>query len=162
MTKNELLESIRVSRAALTAVLESVPPARRNESGVCGAWSVKDVLVHLTYWEGQLVTLLFQLRNGAPLSGAQFSGKSIDEINTAWYQQGRSRAWEPAWNDFIGLGVQIPRRVNEFSEAELNSPKLHPKLRGQPLSAWIRGYGCEHEDEHRAAIEVWLKATHPS
>jgi hypothetical protein len=159
MTKNELLDRIRVSREALLKTLESVPPERRDEPGVSGDWTVKDILVHLTYWEGQLVTLLYQLRNGAPPATIHFSGKNVDQVNADWFQQGRSRAWEAAWSDFAGLGKQLPRRVGEFSDAELSSPRFHPRLRGQPLAAWIASDSYEHEDEHRAAIEAWLNRT---
>jgi hypothetical protein len=157
MTKTELLESMRASRDALVKILESVPPERRDEPGVSGDWSVKDILVHLTYWEGQLVTLLFQLRSGAAPATVHFGGKDVDAINTAWFQQGRARAWEAAWRDFIGLGTQLPRRVDEFSQAELTTVKFHPKLKGLPLTQWIASDSFEHEDEHRAAIENWLK-----
>ena len=156
MTKNQLLEKIRASRQALTAVLESVPPERRDEPGVSGDWSVKDILVHLTYWEGQLVTLLFQLRGGSAPATVHFSGKDLEEINAAWFRQGRERTWEQAWRDFTGLGAQIPRRVGEFSDAELSTVKLHPKLRGRSLTVWIASDSYEHEDEHRETIQIWL------
>jgi uncharacterized damage-inducible protein DinB len=157
MTKNELLEKIRASREALRAVLESVPPERRDEPGVSGGWSVKDILVHLTYWEGQLVTMLFQLRSGAAPTTVQFGAKDVEQINAAWFEQGRSRAWDLAWRDFISLGTQLPRRVAEFSDAELTTAKFHPKLKGLALTAWIASDSYEHEDEHRSAIEQWLK-----
>jgi len=157
MTQIELLEKIRLSRQSLVAVLETVPFERRDEPGVSGEWSVKDILVHLTYWEGQLVTLLFQLRSGAPPSTVHFGTRDVEEVNAAWFQQGRSRLWEMAWRDFTGLGTQLPRRVQEFNDAELNSTRFHPKLKGQPLSEWIASDSYEHEDEHRAAIEHWLK-----
>ena len=157
MTKNELLEKIRASREALQAVLESVPPERRDQAGVSGEWSVKDILVHLNFWEGQLVTMLFQLRGGAAPTTVQFGSKDVEQINAAWFQQGRERAWDAAWSDFLGLGKQIPRRVGEFSEDELNTVKLHPKLRGLSLARWIASDSYEHEDEHRAAIEAWLQ-----
>jgi hypothetical protein len=157
MTKTELLEKIRASRAALLTVLESVPPERREEAGVSGDWSVKDILVHMTYWEGQLVTMLFQLRSGAAPTTVQFGGKDVEQINAAWFQQGRSRPWDLALRDFTGLGTQIPRRVAEFSDAELNTVKFHSKLRGIALTAWIASGSFEHEDEHRAAIQAWLE-----
>lgn len=157
MTKTELLEKIRISRAALLETIEKVPVERRDEPGVSGDWSVKDILVHLTGWEGQLVTLLYQLRSGAPLTAVHFSGKDVESVNAGWFKQGRARSWEAAWQDLLGLGTQIPRRVNEFSDAELNSVKLNPKLRGKALWEWIAADSFEHEDEHRAAIEAWLK-----
>jgi hypothetical protein len=156
MSKDELLQKIRDSRQALLETLEKVPPDRRTEPFPDGGWSVKDTLVHLNYWEGQLVTMLFQLRSGAPPTTLQFSGKNVDEINTAWFQQGKTRSWEMAWHDFNGIFNQILRRVGAFSDSELNRPSFHPRLKDRPLWDWIAGDSFEHEDEHRATIESWL------
>jgi hypothetical protein len=156
MTKDELLQKINASRQALLATLEKVPPERRAEPFSEGGWSVKDILVHLNYWEGQLVTMLFQLRSGATPTTLHFSGKNVDEINAAWFLQGKTRSWEMAWSDFNGILNQLLRRVGEFSDIELNRPSFHPRLKDRPLWEWIVGDSFEHEDEHRAAIQEWL------
>jgi hypothetical protein len=156
MKKDECLQKIRASRQALVAVLESVPEERRTEPGLAGGWSVKDSLVHLTYWEGHLVTMLFQLRAGAPLGTVHFSNRSVDEINADWFEKGKNRAWEMAWSDFNGLAKQIERRISDFDERELNNLRLNPKLDGKPLWEWIANDTFLHEDEHREAIQAWL------
>lgn len=157
MKKADLLEKIRASRQALLETLEKVPDERRAEPGLAGGWSVKDTLVHLTYWEGQLVTLLFQLRSGSQPTTLHFSGRDVDEINAAWFEQGQGRAWEQAWSDFQGLGIQLPRRVAAFNDEELNQAGTFKRLGTRPLWDWIVGDSSDHEDEHRAAIEAWLK-----
>lgn len=162
MTKNELLQKINVSRQALLETIDKVPLERRAEPLSDGGWSLKDHLVHLNYWEGQLVTMLFQLRSGAAPTTAHFSGKNIDEINASWYLQGKDRSWEMAWNDFNGILIQILRRAGAFSESELSRPAFHPRLKNRPLWEWIAGDSFEHEDEHHATIEEWLSAAPPN
>lgn len=156
MKKDVCLEKIRASRQALVTVLESVPVERREEAGLAGGWSVKDSLVHLTFWEGQLVTMLFQLRSGAPPSTVHFSGRSVDEINADWLAKSKTRAWEMAWSDFTGLAKQLERRIGDFEDRELNNSRFNPKLKGRPLIDWIISDTYEHEDEHREAIQAWL------
>lgn len=158
MNKDECLQKIRASRLALLAVLESVPEDRRDEAGLAGGWSVKDSLVHLTYWEGHLVTMLFQLRSGAPLSTVHFSNRSVDEINADWFTKGKVRDWEMAWSDFNGLEKQIVRRIDAFTDRELNNPRLNPKLDGKPLWEWIASDTFQHEDEHLEVIQAWLSS----
>jgi hypothetical protein len=157
MNKDELLQKIRAAHQELLAVLESVPAERRDEAGLAGGWSVKDSLVHITFWQGQMVMTLFQLRAGTTLSAMHFTNRTVDEINADWLLKGKSRAWEYAWNDFIGLGKQMERRINEFNDAELNNPRLNPKLEGKPLWEWIADDTYGHEDEHREAILAWLR-----
>jgi len=156
MTKDELLQKIQDSRQALLETIEKVPAERRAEPFSVGGWSLKDTIVHLNFWEGQLVTMLFQLRSGAAPTTLHFSGKNVDEINAAWFLQGKSRDWEMAWSDFNGLLNQLTRRAGAFSDSELNRPSFHPRLKNRPLYDWIAGDSFEHEDEHRAAIEDWL------
>ena len=157
MKKDELLEKNRAARQALLAVLESVPAARREEPSLEGGWSVKDSLVHITFWQGQMVMTLFQLRAGAPLSAVHFTPRSVDEINADWLAKGKTRAWDMAWADYLGLGKQMERRINEFDDRELNNPRLNPKLEGKPLWDWIANDTFRHEDEHRETILAWLQ-----
>ena len=156
MSKDELLRKIKDSRLALLDTLAKVPPERVSEPALAGDWSVKDVVVHLNYWEGQLITMLFQLRSGTAPATAHFSGKAVDELNAAWFLQGKGRSWEMAWSDFNAIPTQLLRRAAAFTEADLNRPAFHPRLGKRPLWDWIAGGTYLHEDEHRAAIERWL------
>ena len=157
MNKDELLDAIRAARKAMVETIELIPAERRGEPGLAGGWSVKDSIVHINYWEGQLVTMLYQLRAGAVPTTVHFTDKTVDEINASWFAQGKTRSWDMAWADFNGLGGQILRRVGEFKDRELNDPTFHPKLEGIPLYEWIGNDSYGHENEHRAAIEAWLK-----
>jgi hypothetical protein len=157
VSQEELLEKIRASRQSLLAVLERIPPAERELPGACGEWSVKDAIVHLNYWEGETVTMLYQLRQRAPLSTVHFTHPVVDEVNQRWHLLGKDRSWERAWADFQGIHAQMLRRVASFSEGELNRPDLHPKLEKTPLWHWIARDTYQHEDEHSAILEAWLK-----
>ena len=116
--------------------------------------------MHLNFWGGQLVTLLYQLRTGAPLTTISVaSNLDVEAINRHWFEQGKDRPWELVWTDFNGLHNQTLRRVAEFNDAELNNPRLHPKLRGKPLWRWIAADTYEHDAEHTRAIRAWLNLT---
>ena len=138
-------------------VLEQIPPAERDLPGAMGEWSVKDTIVHINYWGGQLVTLLYQVRNGLPLTTVSVDPNlDVEAVNQRWHAMGKDRAWEAAWNDFNGIHKQLLRRVGEFSDEELNALNLHPKLRNRPLWEWITADSYDHDEEHAAAIRAWL------
>ncbi len=158
MNKDELFQKIQESRQALLAAIERVPAERRVEPVLDGGWSIKDAIVHLNYWEGQLVTMLYQLRSGAAPTTQHFSGRDVDEINAGWFAQGKSRSWEMAWSDFTAIPTQLQRRIAAFSDTELHQPSFHPRLKNRPLIDWIVCDSFEHEDEHRAAIVAWIEA----
>ena len=157
MDKSELLETLEDSHQELIEMLEDLPEATLLESGVEGDWSIKDILAHLTYWEGQLVTLLFQAKSGMPQpSTVHFGSESLDETNARWHQQSQDRSLEIIWSDFIGVRKQTIRRVSAFSEQELQDPQRYAWLGGKPLWMWIVNDSVEHEEDHEDAIREWL------
>jgi hypothetical protein len=50
-TKTEFLERIRTSREKLDRVVGLIDPLFMTAPGVCGDWSVKDILAHITWQE---------------------------------------------------------------------------------------------------------------
>lgn len=157
MNKSELLETLEDSHQELVEMLENLPEATLLEGGVNGSWSIKDILAHLTYWEGQLVTLLFQAKSGAPKPGTvHFGSESVDAINERWHTQGQGRSLEMIWSDFIGVRKQTIRRVSAFSDTDLQDPQRYPWLSGKPLWMWVVNDTIEHEEEHADDIREWL------
>lgn len=156
MTKTELLSKITQSRQELLHLLASIPREDWTLPGACGdEWSVKDVLVHLNFWQGQLVTFLYQLRQGIEPTTVQVTSPNVDEQNARWYQAGKDRDLDLVWTDFTGLHQQLIRRISAFSEAELNNPKFNPKLHGEPILKWIIMDTYGHEEEHMEVLRRW-------
>lgn len=158
MDKTELLEALEDGRQEMIDLIEGLPDEVLIEPGVVGDWSIKDILAHLTFWEGQIVTLLFQAKSGMPKpTTAHFGKESVDEINKRWYEAGKERVLDIVWQDWTGVRKQTIRRVSEFSDKDLNDPQSFPWLQGVPLHQWILNDSAEHEDEHAGQISDWLE-----
>ena len=158
MTRDELISRIIAGRKVLLDVLEQIPAEKRDLAGAMGDWSVKDTIVHINYWGGQLVTLLYQVRNDLPVTTISADPKlDVEEMNQRWHAQGKDRDWEAAWSDFNGIHKQVLRRVNEFSDEELNAVDLNPKLRKRPLWDWIQSDTYDHDEEHAKALKEWVE-----
>ena len=158
MKKDELIARIQSTRKQLLDILTSIPPECREVPGATGEWSVKDVIVHLNYWGSMHVTMLFQVRQGVAPTTVHFDpALDVEALNRRWYEMGKDRPWEAAWNDFEALHRQVLRRVAEFSEAELNDPHLHPKLGGRCLWEFIATDTYQHDEEHIAPLRTWLE-----
>ncbi len=121
-------------------------------------WTLKDVLSHLTRWEAELVKLLWNIRQGQKPSTAHFSSSSVDEINAQWRSADQSRPLERILQDYHGIRNQTLRRVEEFSDRELEDPNRYPWLQGRALWEWIAGDSFEHESEHIFQAQAILKA----
>lgn len=123
-------------RTTLT-LADRFPADRRAEAGVCGSWSLKDLMGHLAFWDGDLALELEAKRDGLRLPTS--SERDWQAINT---EQARFRAdwdWEAVMDE---LRVNHQRLVPLLNDPGENSDD-------EPIHA--------HWDGHRAQIEHWLE-----
>lgn len=156
MEKSQIIYDLEASREEFLDAIAGLEDEEMLEPGVVGEWSIKDLLAHISRWEGELVTMLFQARAGKKPDRAEISGQQqIDELNARWHRESRDRSLDLIKSDFRGLRPQTIRRVSEFSNEELNDPELYDWLRDEPLWRWIAVDTFEHEREHAEQVRSW-------
>jgi hypothetical protein len=155
VSKADMLSSLKTSREAMLEALDGLSDEGMHTPDVIGEWSIKDILVHLSLWEAELVTLLWQARQGRKPTTAQLSPETVDELNARWYVMHKDRALAQVMDDFQAVRHQTARRVDGFTEDELGDPNLFPWLDGEPLEHWIEEDSYGHEAEHMAQIVAW-------
>ena len=155
MNKDELLDALEDERENFMDAIEGLTDEEMNEPGVCGDWSVKDIIFHLSMWEADLVKLLWQLSQGEKPSTAFFTNPSVEATNAAWQEISQTRTLDQVIADFETVRKQTFRRVRLIPEDELSDPKRYPWLEGSALWEWIAGDSFEHEIEHAAQIREW-------
>jgi hypothetical protein len=156
MHKEEIIQALEESRENFLDAIEGLSEEELDEP-VFDQWSVKDILAHITMWEAELVKLLFQARQGIEPSTVHFSKDSVDERNEKWYRQNKDRSLERVLDDFHGVRNQTIRRVEAYSDKELNDQNHYSWQEGTPLWRWIASDSFEHENEHAAQIWAWGK-----
>jgi hypothetical protein len=160
VTAIELIDQLTTQRAAFEAVIAGLPEAVFLQPGVVDDWTIKDILIHLTAWEGELVRLLWQAANGDQPTTVHFGKAGVDAINASFQRELKDRPLEDVLEDFEGVRRQTIRRLQQWQPADLENPKRFPWLKGLPLSAWIAEDTYKHEAEHLPQIQAWL-AAHP-
>ncbi len=159
-TKADLIAGIERERERLNDVLERVPPERMEEPNAVGEWSVKDALAHLAVWSSRAITMLFQAQHGGKpvLPSALFKTSDWAVINAADYAEQKGRPLELILGDFDGTHEQLLLRLEAWpDEAALFDPKRYASLNGNALASYIWGDSGQHDAEHCADIEAWLK-----
>lgn len=155
MNKDEILDALEDTRENFLDAIEGLDEDDLQEPGVNGEWSVKDILIHLSTWEAELVKLLWQARQGIQPTTVHFSSIDVDQQNEAWFEAYRHRPIGRVLADFEGVRKQTVRRVDSFSEVDLTNPERFNWLKGHPLWEWIAGDSFEHEAEHLEQIRYW-------
>jgi hypothetical protein len=158
MDKRELINNIQREREQLNAVLAQVPPARMTEPGIAGAWSAKDILAHLAVWSSRAVTLVFQAEHGAKLQLPTSSANDWADVNAKDHAEQKDRPLDRVMADFNAVHAQLVKRLHAWpDEATLFDTQRHSALKGRSLADCIWSDSGEHDAEHRAQIQAWLK-----
>jgi uncharacterized damage-inducible protein DinB len=151
MTKPDLLRALMATRAETDAYLALLDAAAREAPGAyAGAWSVKDVLSHLTAWEAELVTQLAKARMGKRPAKLDWTEAETDAQNERWFKEYRHRPWDKVEADFQGVRKQLLRQLEAYSEADLDGPVFNLR---ETWRARIPGWSFEHERAHLAALK---------
>ncbi len=158
MDKRELIASIVAEREQLNAVLAMVPAERMTELGVAGDWSAKDVLAHLAVWSSRAVTLMFQAEHGGKLQLPQSNSPDWQDVNAQDYEAQKDRPLDRVLADYHGAHSQLVKRLQAWpDEGALFQKGRFPALKNRSLADHIWGDSGEHDAEHRAQLEAWLK-----
>jgi hypothetical protein len=155
MNKSTILKKLRSEHQRMLAVIDGLSKDAMLQPGVIGDWSVKDILNHLSHWEAELVTLLWQVQQGQKPSSVSHSNEEIESLNQQWYKEGLERSLEMIMIDFRGVRKQTIRRVEAFNEDDLAKADRYPWLKGKSLADKIATYSFEHDREHIEQVRKW-------
>jgi hypothetical protein len=155
MSKSVILRALKDGRKQFLNTIEGLSDEDMQMPSVMDIWSVKDILVHLTMWEAELVKLLWQARQGLIPTTAHFSQETLDQINARWYEANLYRSLDQVMEDFLGVRKQTIRRLETFTNEEFVDPKFFPWLNGLSLGEKIARSSYKHEAEHASQIRSW-------
>jgi hypothetical protein len=158
--KSELLRGLRERNQQWLAVLDEVGPARMEQPGVIGDWSMKDLVAHLTVWNRRLVAGLHAAQRGEPEPGPPWSPdlQTEDEINAWIYESERRRPLPDllaemhrlfeqilAWAEDLPDDVKMARVEPSYYLVWMNDRRLLP------------GEFFDHfHDDHEPDVRAWL------
>ena len=157
MTKSELLNWLHEQYQQWEAFLEQIGPARMDQRGVAGQWSMKDIIAHLTGWNRWLVARLQAAQRGepGPLPPWPAHLQAEDDINAWIYESNRSR---PVY-EVLDECQQILHQLLAVIESLPDDVRIEPDWR----LVWLgdqrfpAGEFFDHfHDDHQPDIRAWL------
>jgi hypothetical protein len=155
MKKAEIIAALKGGRSNFMDAIQGLSEQDIGTQIASDDWTVKDIMVHLTRWEAELVKLLWQSRQGITPSTVHFSQESVDDINARWYEESQSRPLKTVLIDFQGVRSQTIRHVEALPEKTLTDPAVFAWLKNVPLWKWIAEDSFDHEAEHESQVRAW-------
>jgi hypothetical protein len=167
MTRGELLDRIATSYANWQALVVRVPRARMTGPGFAGAWSLKDVIAHITVYERWTADNLEASERGerlpdeVPWGPPDGNTADMDARNAAYWRHYR----ETPLDDVRAVAREHHQRlvmgVERLAESDINNAEKYAWTVGYPVWRAIAGNSYEHYDDHQPGVRAWLEV-HPS
>lgn len=161
MTQQELIDIVEASWRALDDAVAGLSEGDMDEPGAVGAWSIKDILGHVTAWDGLVVQYLEAWRRGEPPPPRDWD--STDAYNAR--EAARRQEWTLA--QVTDEATDIRRRLRTLLAGitdEEWGTVVTINERERPLGEWVGGALSgdggpgTHAAEHAAAIRAWRAA----
>ena len=157
MEKSELLNGLQEEYRQWEAFLDRIGPARMDQPGVAGPWSVKDIVAHLTGWRRRTVARLQAAQHGEPEPPPPWPSylHTDDEINAWIYESNHGRSVHEVLDESHQVVQQLLAAIEGLPAEILKDPERHlPWLGGQPISA--SEFFAHFHEEHEPDMRAWL------
>jgi hypothetical protein len=156
MSASRLVDIPRVERAPWDALLAQIGPDRMDLPGVEGTWSVKQIVAHLTWYEGVVVEGARQLMSTGTFVREGLRALDMDERNTILAAQSRTRPVRDVLAESEQTFGQLLAVIAACPDDILNDPR---RL-GLPddVVPWtlVANNSYAHYQQHAQAIRTWL------
>lgn len=154
ISRGDMLARIGYTWMEWQAVLADVPP-ERMEVPMMGAWTVKDIVAHITWHEREMIELVrSKVFDGSPLWR-----EPTDVRNEAIYQQNQDRPLEDVLREQQAAHGELMELLKEVSEADLNEPGRIAQMPEEwNLALILQGNTWEHYPEHTEPLKAWLES----
>lgn len=158
MNPGEMIAALNDSRQKILDTIKGVSDTALTAETLMPGWSVKDLLVHLTIWEAEMITRLAHARAGKKPRYTDLSRKEIDNLNARWLAEFKDRSPDRVLHDYHQVRKQMIKQVEQMTDSDLADPKRFSWLRGKPLWEWIADESFGHENEHLPQLLTWRKS----
>ena len=162
MNKSELLHWLQEEYGQWEALLEQIGPARLEQPGVNGDWSMKDIVAHLTGWNRRLAANLGEAARGEPEPPPPWPVhlQTDDEINAWIYESYRERSLQEVleesrqvFQQILAIVESLPDdvRIEVVEQDRAYYLVWLGEKRHQP------GEFFDHfHDDHEADVRAWM------
>lgn len=141
----DLRERFAIVSADFLALASRVNAARAEEPGVCGHWSVKEIVAHMAAWDWEGERHFRELH----VAGAENRSYDVDAFNAAAVEERRGQTWEETLDEL--------RRANMTFAASLATVSAGDREADPRYLSWLRAI-TGHYEQHTAQVRAWLDA----
>jgi uncharacterized protein (TIGR03083 family) len=154
MNKSELLKDIRAEWAHWEALVDRIDEAQMTQPGVVGAWSVKDIIAHIAWFEREMVGML----QARALVGSDLWQHPVDQRNARIFEENRDRPLREVLAEAQQVHQRFLEELEVLAEDDLADPHRFPGM-PEDWQPWkvIAENSNEHYRDHSRDLCTWLE-----
>jgi hypothetical protein len=134
---NTLRKEWRRTSSNFLIAAKKLSPELAEISGVCGDWSPKDVVAHLTGWNYEAVRHYCAFQAGATPAAAN-SENAIDAYNARFVTERSHLTWEQALQALEDSLIEFEKAVDKLPPEEIPRHKRYTE--------WLQWMGEDYEN----------------
>ena len=150
------VDVLRYGHGTVLATLDGLPPAEWTTPGVCGVWSVKDIVAHLASYELALVDVLTSLGDGGPTPTLDRFKDPAGDFNDAEVAARRHRSADEVLAEYTAAHERTMALIRRIPEETRSRPGTLPWYGAEyALDDFVVYTFYGHKREHSAQIAVF-------
>jgi hypothetical protein len=138
-------------------IVEGLPESEWETTGVCGVWSVKDIIAHLASFEHLLVEVLSLFLGGGPTPCLDMIREDILAFNTVQVDMRKNNSWVEVLAEYKDTHEKAVALIDEIPHEMRRHPERTILWYGADdhLEEFIIYMNYAHKREHAAQIGVF-------
>ena len=151
MNKDTLIEEIEKGKQLFDFLIDELGEDDLVKPGVCGEWSVKDIVVHIVVHEQRMLKWMVEtLQGGTPVEYQPYDSpeEQLDALNRQIYLENFNRSWNDVLKDWEAIHVKTLEWIRSVDEEALFDPGRFHLRNGEPLWVVVAAITYAHCDEH--------------
>ena len=136
-----LLSNLTAAYTCFVQVSGQLEPSKREQAGVCGDWSPRQVIAHLAGWDRALYAFIHDPANFVPPG-------DIDIFNANSVAERDHLSWEKTLSG-LQRGMEELRAVTSNVKPEL---RIYPRVH-----AWLQSRTTDYE-VHARQLQAWVES----
>lgn len=159
-TKQELLTAARVENERLWALIDGLSAHQRERSGVCGEWSVKDLLAHVAAWHELFLGWESEGRSGGrpAMPAPGYAWVDVPHLNEVIHRRHADDAWDEVVARLRRTHAAVLAVIESYEDDELFAKARFAWTGVTSVGSYATSATVAHDAWVRRLVAAWMRS----
>jgi flagellar biosynthesis chaperone FliJ len=139
----ELTNELKELQGKFIGIAENLEKSKRNKPGVCGSWSPKEVVAHLSGWDKEVIRQFDLFLDGLD----EAIEHDINEFNKQSVRERRHLSWDKTVEELKGVHERFYKKTKSIPPQEIS--------KNDEYRDWME-VQIEHYIHHINQVKEWV------